>query len=540
MPRQGPQGRIQTEIHGGRDVVTPSDLITQHVSLDATRPVARTRRILQLRGLPVATVGPDPASVTPMCAVSARDMPVVDTLAAVAAQDPTGVLLIETKDVAFAFEVKHGRIIGARGTGPHGQLEAWVAEVHRRHPERFPTTSSTNAETPAWLEVARSFVEEHVLDQLALCREPGARLTLARGDIEWVGTRIPEQVGPTLRHLLLEHARRYDEEPRIMAALGSLDRVAVPMREPGKRPSAAPRKANASEEDWDFFDDPDPAALAEWDDAVRIWSLCDGQSTLAEIIEVALLGRFRSLLALQTLVKAQHVVLVDPGKRAKAPSGEYELAAVIQMPRAVELDDDDDAAAASADPAISSVQRPIVALPPEDVIASDPDWEENSTAYSFVLRSPKPRRRPAARNSGPVPPPPPVWADRSSKKVMDPIDAAMAEVLADAGSEAERTRREPLPELGAEDTRREAIAALEDPAETRREMVIDPCTSPIDVADEPQPVASPPESTTTRASASRSVGQALDRALPSPRFVTIALALTGTVAMGAALIAILG
>ncbi len=533
MPRQGPAGRTKVETPGGREVVTPSDLITQHVSLDATRPVARTRRILQLRGIPVATVGPDPAAVTPMCAVSARDMPVVDTLAAVAAQDPTGVLLIETRDAAFAFEVKNGRIIGARGTGPRGQLEAWVAEVHRRHPERFAALGSTAPDAPAWLEVARAFVEEHVLDQLALCREPGARLTLARGDIEWCGTRIPEHVGPTLRHLLLEHARRYDETPRIMAALGSLDRIAVPMREPGRRPTTAPRKRNAEENDWDFFDDPDPAALAEWDDAVRVWSLCDGASTLAEIVDEALLGHFRGILALHTLAKAQHIVLVDSHDRAATSSGDRPLAAVIPMSRGVELRDDDEveAAAASADPASSSVQRPVMPLSQDDVIASDPpDWEENSTSYSMVLRKPKPRKRPAARAAAAPPPPPPKWnSRRETKMVLDPIDAAMAEVLESAAYEAESTRREAIVDVAAADTKREAIVELDGPAETRREMIVDPVTAPIDVDDDPM---------VSRASASRTVGEALDRALPSARIVTVALALTGVVATAAAVIAI--
>jgi hypothetical protein len=474
-------------------------------------------------------------------------MPVVDTLAAVAAQDPSGVLLIETKDAAFAFEVKNGRIIGARGTGPRGQLEAWVAEVHRRHPDRF-AAAGTRPDTPAWLEVARSFVEEHVLDQLALCREPGARLTLARGDIEWAGTRIPEDVGPTLRHLLLEHARRYDEEPRIMAALGSLDRIPVPMREPGPKPSAPGAKGGGGEDDWDFFDDPDPAALAEWDDAVRVWSLCDGQSTLAEIVDEALLGRFRSLLALHTLVKARHVVLVDPSRRDPA-SGEYPLAAVIPMSRPIVEDDDEiEAAAASAsarmpvspDPAASSTERPVVPLAPEDAITSDPDWEENSTSYSFVLRAPKTRKRPAARAKGPLPPPPPAWSDRSHKQVLDPIDAMMAEVI-DAPKDAESTRREPVVDICAADTRREAIVDADGPAETRREMVLDPGTAPIDLdvpidLDEP---SAPAAESTMKPSASRTVGEALDRALPSAKLVSILLAFTGAVALTAAAFAIL-
>lgn len=529
----GEQQRRQAQILGGSDVVTPADLITQHVAGTTARPLARGRRTVVLRDIAVATVGPDPAGVTPMCAVSARDMPVVDTLAAVAAQDPSGVLLIETRHAAFAFEVTGGRITGARGTGPRGQLEPWVAEVHRRHPERFAHDAALGTSAPAWLEVARGFVEEHVLDQLALCREPGARLTLARGDIQWIGTRIPAQVGPTLRHLLLEHARRYDEEPRILASLGALDRVAVPLREPGPQPSAKAAATTTDEDGWDFFDDPDPAAMAEWDDAVRIWSLCDGQSTIAEIVDEALLGRFRGLLALHTLVKAQHVMLVEPANRRPAPpSGEHPLAEVIPMVREQEARHEYDDV--SPDPAVSSVVRPIVRLAPEDAIASDPDWEENSTAYSFVLRKPAPRRKPV-RADGVLPPPPPVWAVKPStpRRAPDAVDRMIAEV---ADLPLDDTRREAVVDTSA-DTRREAIVASEDPAPTRREVIVDPGPAPSDV----EPMLAPTvahSATTTRAGASRSVGQVLDRALPSATLVSIALATTGLVAVAAAVLAI--
>jgi len=534
--RPGEQERARAQILAGSDVVTPADLITQHVAGTTARPLARGRRTVVLRDIAVATVGPDPAGVTPMCAVSARDMPVVDTLAAVAAQDPSGVLLIETRNASFAFEVTGGRITGARGSGPRGQLEPWVAEVHRRHPERFARDRALGTAAPAWLEVARAFVEEHVLDQLALCREPGARLTLARGDIQWIGTRIPAHVGPTLRHLLLEHARRYDEEPRILAALGELDRVAVPLREPGPQPSAKPAAAAGEDEGWDFFDDPDPAAMAEWDDAVRIWSLCDGQSNIAEIVDEALLGRFRGLLALHTLVKAGHVMLIEPSHRRPAPaSGEHPLAEVIPMMREQEARNDEHEMEVDADPAVSSVVRPIVRLAPDDAIASDPDWEEHSTAYSFVLRKPAPRRKPA-RADGPVPPPPPWAAKPSVAKVPDAIDRMIAEVVDPIFDGAAATRREAIVDTAA-DTRREAIPEVDGPAETRREMILDPGTAPIDLEERTAPTTAA-SATSTRAGASRSVGQVLDRALPSALFVSIALATTGLVAVAAAVLAI--
>ena len=286
------------------------ELVAQHLAGASPRAVGDSRRQLVVRGVTVATVGPDPAAVTPMCAVSARDLPVVDILAALAAQDPTGVLLIETSDDAFAFEVIRGRLTGARGTGPLDRVESFVAEVHRKQPERFEPRTDSSAGTPAWVQVARTFVEERVLDQLRLCLAPGARMTLVRGDVEWVGTRLPSGVGPTLAHVLLEHARRSDETPRILATLGSLARLAIPMIEPGgSRPARA--HVRAASEGWDFFDDPDPAALAEWEDARRVWSLCDGESTLAEVIDAAMIGNFRAVLALHTLVLGKYVVLAE-------------------------------------------------------------------------------------------------------------------------------------------------------------------------------------------------------------------------------------
>lgn len=428
------------------DPVTTSELVAQHLGASSARAVGDRRRQLVVRGVAVATVGPDPAAITPLCAVSARHLPVVDILAALAAQDPTGVLVIETGDAGFAFEVIRGRLTGARGTGPLDRVESFVAEVHRKQPERFAQRTDSGADAPAWIQVARTFVEERVLDQLQLCLHPGARMTLLRGDVEWVGTHLPDGVGPTLGHVLLEHARRSDETPRILATLGSLGRVAIPMVEPGKQP-VRPQHVKAASEGWDFFDDPDPAALAEWEDARRVWQLCDGESTLHEVIDSAMIGHFRAVLALHTLVVAKHVVLAEP-ETSRTPAAESgPRAAVIPMrPQTpVELPPP---RLGNASPAL----RVADAVPEPEGIDADP--ETSGTEYSVVMKKVRPRKRIIAT---PTPRPPALYFDAPPAAAPTSIEIDVE--LADLSHEAP-TRRDVLPaELVEEHPAERSIAA---------------------------------------------------------------------------------
>ena len=129
--------------------VTPRELVAEHLAGSNPRVVGQGRRTLVINGMAFATVGPDPSDITPMCAVSARDLPVVDVLAGLASQDPTGVLIIETSEEAFAFEVTRGRLCGARGFGALDQLEPFVAELHRRHPQRFGADEELGVDQPA-------------------------------------------------------------------------------------------------------------------------------------------------------------------------------------------------------------------------------------------------------------------------------------------------------------------------------------------------------------------------------------------------------
>lgn len=487
--------------------VSPTELVAQHLG-GAPRPVGDHRRQLVVRGVTVATVGPDPAAITPMCAVSARDLPVVDILAALAAQDPSGVLVIEAGDEAFAFEVIRGRLAGARGTGPLDRVESFVAEVHRKQPERFSPRTDSAADTPAWMQVARTFVEERVLDQLALCRAPGARMTLVRGDIEWVGTRLPEGVGPTLAHVLLEHARRSDETPRILATLGSLQRIAIPMIEPGTQPHR-PAQLKGPGEGWDFFDDPDPAALAEWDDARRIWALCDGESTMGEIIDNAMIGHFRASLALHTLVVGKHIVLVD-GERAAAAAESGPRAAVIPMrpPSFETAQTTEMPRLGNASPALRVAEQP--AAPEPEVIEVDP--ETSGTSYSMVIKRVRPRRRPAPPPlpTSQPPRPPKMYFDRAPDTEI--VEVVVPEIVE---SSAASTRRDVIPvEVAAE-------------LPTRRDVL------PVELVEED------PAAQSLSAARSVAAAAAIDKVLPSPKIVMAVLGATGVVALVAAAAALL-
>jgi hypothetical protein len=491
-----PQDRERPPSPPPGESVTASELVGQQLGGVKARAVGEHRRQLVVCGVIVASVGTDPAAITSMCAVSARDLPVVDTLAAIAAQDPTGVLVIEAGEDAFAFEVIRGRLTGARGTGKLDRLESFVAEVHRKQPDRFGPNPDFGPDAPAWLQVARTFVEERVLDQLSLCLAPGARMTLIRGDIQWIGTRLPDGVGPTLAHVLLEHARRCDETPRILATLGSLRRVPIPMAEPGARP-ARPDKVRSASESWDFFDDPDPAALGEWEDAQRVWSLCDGESTVAEVIDAAMLGRFRGALALHTLTKAKHVVLADPEAAVLGVAESSPGAAVIQMrqptPRLGNASPASRVAVDAGDPAANA--------PPEPE-GIDGDPESSGTGYSMVMKRMRQRRRTPA-TSAPRPPQLYFEAPRPERQVVDVVvpPPAVPTFAPELVAQAEApTRRETIPMMIGED----------DPAE--RSMLAD---------------------------RSMAASKAMDRVLPSPRVVMAVLAATGGIALLAALLAMM-
>lgn len=350
------------------DRVTPGDLLVSRPAR-ANGAGPGERKTLVVAGVPVATVSGDPAHLTPLSTTSAEGMPVVEILAAIAAQHPTGLLILEERpplERGFAFCLTGGKVVGARGPGRLDQLEAWLAELHRRFPERF---EETDGRWPAWTKVARNFVSERVLDNLELAHQPGARMTFLRGDVQWVGTELSASNGPALEPLLLEHARRWDETPKIRQRLGDVKRVVVPLNPPLERPDKEAHAASSGAE-WDFLDEPDDAALDEWHDAKIVYSRCDGHSCIEQVVEQAMLGRFRGLAALAALQSLRYVRLIDPPAISVPPVPEG-------IPEVAATGDENDAG--------------IIMLPPTPNLAPKRVSPASDTQYSFVGNSARER-----------------------------------------------------------------------------------------------------------------------------------------------------
>ena len=270
----------------------------------------------------MAKVSTDVARLNPITATSSTDMPALEMLAALAGHDPTGVMLVEDANGTggFAFNLERGRVTGARGSGDLDDLKAWAKELYTRFPERVTTPPPGEASTPGteWVEIAKDFVREHALDSLEYSTTPGTRITLLRGDVTWQGPSLPGGSGLGLQHLLLEHARRHDEVPRMMSKLGDLSQLALPMYEPGPMPPGGKPTPTGDSEDWGDAK-PDSASQAAWDLARAVYHLCDGQRSIADLSEYSMFGGFRTLEALVLLAKSQSVIVVEAPAKASEP-----------------------------------------------------------------------------------------------------------------------------------------------------------------------------------------------------------------------------
>lgn len=299
-------------------VPTRRRLSTSELFAIGTGPSANTDPGELIVGdLPVAIVASEGARINPMRTTSAHGMPVVEMLAAMAATDPTGVLALESADGrrGFAFEVVGGRVTGAQGTGEFGQLERWSAGIHARFPDRF---KAGNKGMPLWVQLARTFVSTRVLEALVDSAEVGTQMTFVRGEVQWIGTRLPTDQGVRLSHLLLDYARVSDETPKLEQRLGSTTQLVVPISHPPAEPVAEAPKEDP--DGWGFLDEQEPGDDEEWKDACAVWSLCDGVMSIEELIVAAMLGRFRTLSALARLRDAGHVVLGEAPDRIRRGS----------------------------------------------------------------------------------------------------------------------------------------------------------------------------------------------------------------------------
>lgn len=313
-----------------RELDLPPEEVTVGQILAGTMPRAgdAPRRSLRLGSQIVATVSSDAGKLTPISALSAEGMPVAEVLAAMAASHPSGLLVFDgaaNDGASTAFAVESGRVVGGTGSARWGRLELWIAEVHRRFPERF---EASHAEP--WVAQGREFVRELFIEALDRSAHAGCRMVFLRGDVEWSGARLRKDDAPALEHLLLEQARRTDEMPRLLAQLDDLRRMVVPASAPGSDPAAGHRDAR------EFEDDGDEATTSAWNDVGTLWSLVDGQTSGDELVDAAMLGRYRGVKALATLLAGGHVRLDEKTRRFSPlpPHAEERHASVIPLPTA--------------------------------------------------------------------------------------------------------------------------------------------------------------------------------------------------------------
>lgn len=283
-------------------------LLSRAHDLLACSPVAfvgAARRMLGLGDRVLATVE-DGERLAVLIAHIGPGATLAELIATLAAGRPSGIAVMSSAegDYVVAVALRDGVVTGATGTGPLQTLGDWTLEFRRR-------LTGSIVETASQFDPARTYVTESMLEALARCDGAGASFTLLQGPLTWLDDRVEE--GPSLDHLLLEHARRSDEYPRVVAKVGDLDRVIVPLAPPGERAAKPTQKRvldDEAESGWDFFDDPDPAAVGEWNDARRIFELCDGMTSIDGVVERSMLGRFRTLSAMLALVERSHIAFM--------------------------------------------------------------------------------------------------------------------------------------------------------------------------------------------------------------------------------------
>ncbi len=265
--------------------------------------ITESKHELVVAGLTVALVSSEFSKLSPMRSTSAIGMPVVETLAGVASQQPSGLLALESSDGSWgaAFDISSGRIAAAQSVGELGQLEQWGAAVHHRLANRF----GRSAGTPLWVELAHEFVWITALESLGRAAAVGTQMTFIRGEVDWIGSRLPPARAVKLSHVLLEHARQVDDLPSLERRVGPETTLVIPLRRPTE-PLVLPRKAQSGD-DWAALGNDSEEELAGWRDACAIWEICDRESTVADIVDRSMLGRFRAMRALAILMNGGFV-----------------------------------------------------------------------------------------------------------------------------------------------------------------------------------------------------------------------------------------
>ncbi len=284
--------------------------LEQVVGCSAATLAGPEGRLLCLGPEPIAVVA-NPEAVGALIARVGATTGLPTLLGMLTSVRPTGILLVGSPDGehSLAVELDAGRLIGAVGSLPHQSMGGWVGELHRRYADARGLELDDDAEVVRSLRPDRAFLQEVVLEALTVCDEPGGSLLLLEAEVQWLHERLAPDHAQDIGFVLMELARREDEGAELESRLGPLTAVVTPVSTPPADPQRAP-KMNVVPSG-DFEDHPDAAARAQWLDARYVFAFCDGVIDVQSIVELALLGRFRTLSAIAALLHRGHIRLVD-------------------------------------------------------------------------------------------------------------------------------------------------------------------------------------------------------------------------------------
>ncbi len=295
-------------------------LLERIVSSSVAELVGPDRQTIALDGRPLAHIGA-PNAVTALVSRCGTPGAIVDLVAMLISPRPSGLLVFGdgAGSGGLALWLRDGIVTAVTGPGPFGTLGAFLVEFHQRRLRLIHELG----EGAAAIDPCRGFALETALRQLSSYDSPDATILWLSGQMRSLGEELPAGSQFEASFLLLELARRTDEMPGLEAKIGQPDQVVVPVSRPGARadrPAPRPHLRAASEVDededededsnWDFFDDPDPAAEAEWMDARAVFESCDGVTTVDGLAAATMLSRFRVASALVALLDRGHVALM--------------------------------------------------------------------------------------------------------------------------------------------------------------------------------------------------------------------------------------
>lgn len=266
------------------------------------------RIVVTLGGRAVATTNPDPMMVNTLQASSTAGMPALDVLGNLVVNDPTGVVVVRQGVEGLTFALRHGRVVGAFGTGPRGSMQAWSQAARTQEIEKAVSMPGRSG-----VGLARLFIERCVLEHLPMTTEIGAIVSVFRGDVEWTGSMLEVEDAPSLRHLLMEFARETDDRNQVEQRLQPLSRFVVPMAPPLQSADSTRSLGSQAGDEADFGEgepENDEPHTVLW----TVWKICDSVSSIDVVAGRSVFGRAPTLRALEELQRRGCVRLVKPAQ----------------------------------------------------------------------------------------------------------------------------------------------------------------------------------------------------------------------------------